>query len=183
GDASAFPGMPADYAKYFGPGTGGMITRNDVPASPDCVAKARANPSIYAASASNAPARGCIAAKGGVAARRLGPVALGDSERQVRQALGDPLRLKRGFLRWCLINGGSIRVGEPGDRSGELGPASNERAVVVLSTSRFYSLRGLRPGGPARRLGRAFRRRVQAARIGRTRIYATRRGGGVLVAW
>ena len=29
-DPSSLPGVPSEYARYFGPGTGGVITRNDV---------------------------------------------------------------------------------------------------------------------------------------------------------
>jgi hypothetical protein len=182
GDASALPGMPPEYAKFFGPGTGGMITHDEVQADPSCVEKARANPSIYAKpAAGGVPARGCIAAKGAFGPRAIGPAAVGATDRRLRSDLGDPIRVKRGFLRWCLLNGGSLRAGERSDRSGELGGATDERALVVLTTSPFYSLRGVRPGGSAAALRRAFRHRVAMTSVGLTRIYAVRRRSGVLV--
>src|SRR3954454_1211203 len=49
-DPSSIPGMPQDFARYFGPGTGGVITRNNVEGDPSCVARAKKEPaSIYAA--------------------------------------------------------------------------------------------------------------------------------------
>ena len=35
------PGFPAEYKPYFGPGTGGVRTRNSVDADPRCVERAR----------------------------------------------------------------------------------------------------------------------------------------------
>lgn len=40
GDPSTVPGMPPDFARFMGPGTGGVITRNSVPADPRCAAQA-----------------------------------------------------------------------------------------------------------------------------------------------
>jgi len=39
----------------------------------------------------------------------------------VRGELGPPGSVKRGFLRYCVSGGGSLLVGQPGDRSGTLG--------------------------------------------------------------
>ena len=41
-DPNELPFMPPEYGRYFGPGTGGFITRNEVPADPRCAEKARA---------------------------------------------------------------------------------------------------------------------------------------------
>ncbi len=35
-DPTSLPGFPARYRRYFGPGTGGFITHDDVPADPSC---------------------------------------------------------------------------------------------------------------------------------------------------
>src|SRR5687767_10919079 len=67
-DPGQVPGMPAEYGRYFGPGTGGFITRNgfDGP-DPRCVAKAKAKAKPpYAAP--RAGARGCLVAKGAMSA-------------------------------------------------------------------------------------------------------------------
>jgi len=43
----AIPGIPREYARYMGQGTGGMRTRNAVPVDPRCVTRARAG-GVYA---------------------------------------------------------------------------------------------------------------------------------------
>ena len=39
-DPRMLPGFPPQWDPYFGPGTGGVISHNDVPVDPSCVAKA-----------------------------------------------------------------------------------------------------------------------------------------------
>jgi hypothetical protein len=46
-DPRTLPGFPAQYRKYFGPGTGGFITHNDVPADPSCGSPSSQTPSIF----------------------------------------------------------------------------------------------------------------------------------------
>src|SRR3954452_3658732 len=113
-DPSSLPGMPSEYARYFGPGTGGVITRNDIPADPSCVEKAKAQPP-YAKPAVGA--RGCLMPKGGLTSREIGGLALGDSETRTRSVLGAPHLVLRGFLRWCYQDGTSVRAGHIDDRS------------------------------------------------------------------
>src|SRR3954468_6699736 len=67
GDPSQIPGIPQDFAKYFGQGTGGVITRNNVEGDANCAARAKKEPEkIYAAGrASGAPGpsrAGCVGA-------------------------------------------------------------------------------------------------------------------------
>jgi hypothetical protein len=45
-DPTTLPGFPPAYRKYFGPGTGGVITHNDVPADPSCSAPAQHHPTL-----------------------------------------------------------------------------------------------------------------------------------------
>ena len=182
GDPSAIPGIPADYARYFGPGTGGIITHDEVQADPACVEKARTNPPY----ASVAGSRGCIAARGRFGGHDLGGVALGTDESGVQSLLGAPQLVRRGFARWCLQTGGSVRVGFPGDRSGSLGGAGGGHAVMVLSTNRAYRARGVGPGSTTGALRRHFRHarmrfsvagaRVWSLGAGSTRFAATRNG-------
>jgi hypothetical protein len=155
-DPASLPGFPAQYGKYFGPGTGGFITHNAVPVDPACVAKAKANPAKIYASTAHAPR--CVAATGPVGRWRLGPVRLGQAEWRVRSALGPPKEVKRGFLRYCTRRGGALLVGEPGDRSGTRGSGGHARAVILLTTSRQFQLHIRRAklvtvGSPARMLG------------------------------
>src|SRR3954468_6703332 len=44
GDPSQVPGMPSDFARYFGQGTGGVITRNNVEGDANCAARAKKEP-------------------------------------------------------------------------------------------------------------------------------------------
>jgi hypothetical protein len=152
-DPGQIPGVPAEYARYFGPGTGGVITRNGVDADPRCIEKAKAKPP-YARPA--AGARGCLAPKGGLTSRAIGGVALGDHESRVRALLGAPFLVRRGFLRWCYQDGSSLRVGQTSDRSGDLGAGDSDPAVVLLTTSRAFRARGVGPGSTLRALRRAF---------------------------
>jgi hypothetical protein len=46
---AALPGFPPAYRRYFGPGTGGVITHNDVPADSSCAAQAQPAPPPAAA--------------------------------------------------------------------------------------------------------------------------------------
>jgi hypothetical protein len=70
-----------------------------------------------------------------------------ERERWVRRRLGHPRRVHRGFLHFCALGGGSMRVGEREDRSGELGTGSNERAAMLLATAPRLSFEGVRPRG------------------------------------
>jgi hypothetical protein len=143
-DPSQLPGFPAQYGRYFGPGTGGLITHDQVQADPSCVAKAkRGGQHIYAGAQ---PASRCVSAGGSVDRRHLGPVALGDREASVRRRLGPPHQIRRGFLHWCARGGGDLRAGERQDRSGDLGTGDHERMVVVLATARRWTFDGVRPG-------------------------------------
>jgi hypothetical protein len=153
-DPGQIPGVPAEYARYFGPGTGGVITRNGIEADPRCADKAKAKPPYARPSAG---ARGCLAPKGSLTSRAIGGVALGDPESRVRSLLGEPSLVRRGFLRWCYQDGSSLRVGQASDRSGDLGAGDAEPAIVLLTTSRAFRTRGVGSGSSLRALRRAFR--------------------------
>jgi hypothetical protein len=181
GDPTTIPGFPPDYAPYFGYGTGGVITHNDVPADPRCAERAKREPGrIYAPSGGGSTPSRCMTPGGPVSTRRLGPVRIGDDESAARRSLGPPLGVKRGFLRWCVIGGGRYLVGEESDRSGELGAGSSERAVLLLSTSRVFRYRGVGAGSSVRRLRRVFRRARRSVRYGKTRVWLARPGSRVL---
>jgi hypothetical protein len=139
-DPASLPGFPPQYGQYFGPGTGGFITHDAVKADPACAAKAKSSPGKVYSSAAQAPR--CVAGSGPVGRRRLGPVWLGQTEQSVRAGLGPPGTVKRGFLRYCARAGGQLLVGEPGDRSGTFGTGAGSKAVLLLTTSRQFALRG-----------------------------------------
>jgi hypothetical protein len=152
-DPSSLPGMPSEYARYFGPGTGGVITRNDIPGDPRCVELAKAKPP-YAKP--QAGARGCLAPKGGVSSGGIGGLALGETESRARGLLGAPHLVRRGFLRWCYQDGSSLRAGNASDRSGDLGAGDADPTLVVLATSRAFRARDVGPGSTLGALRRAF---------------------------
>ena len=180
-DPSAIPGIPPDYARYFGPGTGGMITHNSVPTDPHCVELANANPRVVYGAGKPVPR--CSAANGGVSTRRLGGVALGDPERRVRDLLGAPDEVRRGFLRYCLKDGATYLVGQPGDRSGDAGGAGagDEPSALLYTDSLAYRYRRVRPGLGTSALRRRWRHAVFRLRMGRVAVYAPSRTSPVIV--
>jgi hypothetical protein len=157
-DPSTIPGLPPQYAQHFGPGTGGFITHDEVPADPSCVAQA-AKHSPYAPPPPAGQSPRCAAPTGGIGTRHLGPVTLGMPETKVWAVLGTPARVQRGFLHFCLTGGGKALVGIPGDRSGTSGGPSSRPAVVLLTTStRLATAKGIAPGASVRALQRAYPR-------------------------
>jgi hypothetical protein len=199
GDPSSIPGMPQEFSRYFGPGTGGVITRNDVPADPNCAAKAAAqHDAIYASASGQAPGSGtaasaCATPAGGFGSRHLGPVTLGATAERVQQRLGRPDELRRG---WQLFCGGLWRVGFRGDRSGEPDDLGTAPVVALLTYDKRFAVRGVRVGSKvprsARRVGkglRAWRGLTLGIKRGRVRFLATvdrraihtRRGAALLL--
>ena len=161
--------MPPEWGQYFGPGTGGVITHNAVDAEPRCVERAKTEgDKIYAGRPGPAGpgggARGCVDPAGPVGRRQLGPIRLGMSDRDVRARLGDPVAVRRGFLRYCAVGGGSYLVGQPGDRSGEFGSDPGALTVMLWSNSPRLLPRA-----------KAVRRAKVVARIGRTRVVRVRK--------
>jgi hypothetical protein len=97
----------------------------------------------------------------------------------VRSRLGDPHLVRRGFLRWCLTAGGSVRAGVPGDRSGGFG-SGDDPVEVVLTTSPVYKIRGIGPRSTSRALRRAYPKLEQRFRVGRTPWFALGGDGRLL---
>jgi hypothetical protein len=155
-DPSTIPGMPADYARHFGPGTGGMITHDEFPADPSCVQKAaQAPPYVPPPAAGRSPR--CGAPSGDVGPEHLGPVRLGMPESRVWALLGTPERVQRGFLRFCLDGGGKELVGLPGDRSGTDGSPGDDPVLFLLTTNaKLATKRGVARGSAARAVARAY---------------------------
>jgi hypothetical protein len=184
GDPSAVPGIPQQYARYLGPGTGGIVAYSTIPGDPRCVAEAAAHPSAiyakpYAAPSAAPPPLGCAPVRGVVSSRALGLLALGDPERRVRGLLGPPVEVRAGFLRYCLTDGSSYLVGEPDASSDTAVGEADAPTVLLMTTSRAYRMHGIGPGVSAR----VLRRRLRRARLvlhGGTSVWALRRGVGTL---
>jgi hypothetical protein len=180
-DPSAIPGIPADYARYFGPGTGGTITHNSIPSDPRCVELARTNPrAVYGA---GKPVPSCSSPNGSASTRRLGIVTVGDTERRVRDLLGAPSEVRRGFLRYCLNDRATFLVGQPGDRSGDAGGAGagDEPTALVYTDSQAYRYLRVRPGLGTSALKRRWRHATVRLRMGKVAIYAPSRTSPVIV--
>lgn len=167
GDPSTVPGMPDEFARHMGPGTGGVITRNDVDADPECLRLAEEHPEeIYAAARAErgtAPGLACEPGSARITRRRLGPVATGDREAHVRELLGRPAEVRRGFLRFCA--GRTFRVGFRGDRSGALGSSPGARAAMVWTSDPAFRRRSSGVGTTRRALDR---RHPHLRRVGRS---------------
>ncbi len=175
-DPSQVPGIPPQYAQYLGPGTGGAILYNDVPVDPACAARAQASPgSIYAsqqAAASSGAPLTCASVSGRLRRRGIGPVRLREREAGVRSALGVPLDVRNGYLRYCLRGGGYLLVGERRSGTGSVGSSQDDRAVILI-TSRVGRL----PHGKRVAVARFGGLRVW--RIGRSDELVATRGGKV----
>ena len=140
-DPASLPGFPPQYGQDFGPGTGGFISHDAVDADPACAAKARRTPprSIRARRTPRVRERD--------RQRRSPPHragAVGRDRGRRPLAPGPPQSVKRGFLRYCARRGGSLLIGEPGDRSGTFGSGGGAKAVILLTTSRQFALRSWR---------------------------------------
>ena len=127
------------------------------------------------------PRTGCVNYRSGIGGTRVGPARLGRSRRaQSRRFRGSRLRSRRGMDRYCMAGGGSLRVGYPTRRFlRTLGRRARGRvrgrAVIILTSSKRYRLRRVRPG----LRGRALRRRVRGMsriRVGRNVWFVARSG-------
>lgn len=169
-DPRALPGFPPQWDPYFGPGTGGFRSHDEVPVDPSCVAQASNPPAaIYAApNASTPPKRPprCSAASGRLDRKGLGPLKLGMTRARVVSRLGPPASVKRRMLRFCLAHGGSLLAGLRGRRA---------TTVFLSTTSRAFKLRGARGrvitvGATGRSLRTAFPHAESVTRLGRTTV-------------
>ncbi len=133
-DPTQIPGFPPAYGAYFGPGTGGFRTHDDIPTDPACVAMAQKDPRAIYAAAADAPR--CVPGPGPVRRDGIAPLTLGMTEGQLQAKVGPPQTVKRGFLRYCVAHGGALLAGEPGDRSGNLGSDPRARVVMLLTSGR-----------------------------------------------
>lgn len=124
----------------------------------------------------------CLARGGSARGTRLGPARLGRTrirQRRVIEArrLGD----RRGIDRWCVRGGGALRVGYASRHlTRAQRRAAGQGAVLVLVSSRRFSVAGIRPGARSALLRRRLRgeRRLRA---GRSRWYVLPRRRSTLV--
>jgi hypothetical protein len=152
-DPSSMPGIPPDWSRYFGPGTGGVITHNQIPGDPNCAARLNQQPPVYAQSSgrtfappAGAPPAPCGPATGAVSAGRLGPATIGDADEQLRESLGDPIESANGVTRFCTPGRGKLVV-----------LSRHGKAALILATG---------PGFTSGTRAKSLRRARTAARLG-----------------
>jgi hypothetical protein len=168
-DPRTLPGFPPQWDPYFGPGTGGFRSEDEVPVDPSCAAKANNPPApVYAPPRAPTGPQSqlrCPQASGRLTSTGLGPLKLGAAEGSILARLGPPKSVKRRMLRYCLAQGGNLLVGE----------SRRARTVVLSTTSRAFTLRGTRGrtiavGTTARSFKTAFPHAKSLLRLSRTTI-------------
>ena len=112
----------------------------------------------------------CPRASGRVRGRRLGRARLGYLRARHRRLLPGLTRPRRFVDRFCHADGGTTRIGYPSPRLRATVPPARgrrikRRAVLILTSSRHYALRGVRNGSTLRRVRRRFRR-LQRFKVG-----------------
>ena len=133
----------------------------------DAKTLAQAQPKFVFAGAT----RGCVNHRAGVRGRRLGAARLGRRRAGLRrQFAGARLSSRKRFERYCIAGGGSLRIGY----------RRNGRAVLLLTTSKRYRIKGLRRGSRVSKL----RQRLRGERrfkVGRNTWYLAPGGASTLV--
>jgi hypothetical protein len=137
GDPTQLPGFPDAWKPYFGNGRGGVQQTGDVPADPQCVAKAAPQdphrPSTH--SAGGYGPNPCRVA-GGQVTTGIGGIFLGDGRAAVKQARGLPTTESSRFVTYCLDGGGRLVAGF----------GAGDRAQLVLTDASPFDTRGVRVG-------------------------------------
>jgi hypothetical protein len=115
----------------------------------------------------------CAPPEGAIKGKTLGRARLGRTRSAERRAFPSFSRRRAGVDRFCIRGGGHIRIGYMTKRT--LGKFARrrrrgDRAVLILTTSRHYAIRGVRHGSRVRTLRKRFRR-ARSFRIGRNRWY------------
>jgi hypothetical protein len=124
----------------------------------------------------SAAAGSCLNSRGGVKGTRLGPAVLGRTVRvQRRHFRGKRLRTRAGMDRYCATGGGSFRIGYPTRRLIRASRTAQRRrvrgrAVLILTSSKRFSVAGIKPGARTSSLRRHLRHE-HAMSIGKNTWY------------
>jgi 6-phosphogluconolactonase len=103
----------------------------------------------------------CPRPSGRITGLELGPVTLGMTRAQIRGRLPRFNITQNDFDNFCLDHGWGIRAGYPSAKLLGSFPQSTRtavsgRVVLVLTSNRYYALRGVRPGAPQRTASKAL---------------------------
>lgn len=125
------------------------------------------------------PEAGCITLTGSFRGKRLGPAALGQTQRRQRAVFkGATVRQRNGLDRYCARGGGAFGVGYPTAKllrslAARLRQAVKGRVVVIVSSSKRYAILGVRPG-VSERSAKTKLQRAKKVRAGRSTWYVQR---------
>jgi hypothetical protein len=179
---SATPFAPPAYAPYFDEnGGGGVLTQMETISDPACAAMVDTPAERARVYEDESVVRGCIEPGGELTRRKIGTARLRMSRDRLHSRLGQPTKTKRGTDRWCVTGAANLRIAyaRTGGRPARAKP--RRRAVLIRTTARGHTARGVGPGTPRRRavsrlaLGYRFR-------AGKTRVFESERRSGVLFA-
>jgi len=159
-DPTALPGFPEEWKPYFGYGRGGFHATGSVDADPNCIAKAEEESPYRREPEPGPPPGNCPEAEGSVG-RSIGGLELGATRSETLERNGEPLRRKRGFLRYCIIGGGKYMAGFDGGR-----------AEFLLTTNPGFDVNGVRRLTPARQARRRLKGEDELFRIRKTVVWA-----------
>ncbi len=138
--------------------------------------------------------RGCVNADAAVKKKRMGPVRLGRTRKAQRKIFkGGKRRTRGGLDRYCVAGGGALKIGYPTTKLGRrLKPSLrrkvNKRVVLILTSSRRFSLKGIHAGDSPRSARRQLKgeRRFQSGantwyvtKLNGSRLLVKTRGGRV----
>ena len=169
GDPTALPGFPEEWKPYFGYGRGGFHATGSVDADPNCVAKAEEK-SPYPREPEPGPAKpGCPEAEGNVG-RSIGGLTLGATRAETIAANGQPMRRRRGFLRYCVIGGGKYMAG-----------FGSDRAEFLLTSNPGFDVDGVRRLTPRRQARRRLEGERELFHTSKTTVWAVRKPDHVLL--
>ena len=185
GDPSQIPGIPQEFAAVHGAGDRRRDHPQRHPRRPELRRPRRRRSAAHllelrAAADHRREGRRLSLCPRRHRQRPCGADRVGDTERTVRQRLGPPVSVDRGFLRYCLRGGGRLMVGEMEDRSGELGESPDARVVLLVTTSRTLATKGLVAGDRASELRRKFPRARHRFTVDHTSVRALRARSGLI---
>jgi zinc carboxypeptidase len=118
----------------------------------------------------------CLTTRGGIRGKKVGPAALGRTRSRQRRLLRSRrLKSRRGIDRYCVSGGSSLRIGYPVKRfSRRLSRSTRrrirKRAILIITSSKRFRLKGVRVGTGLRTMRRRLRRE-RRVKVGRSAYY------------